>query len=90
MKYKAVELSSGKFSVGAGRNKYFSAHVYDTKIEADQAALIMSAQWYTAQAYEAMSKANKNSIEHFGVDRMSYKVYDPLTQTSSDIGDYYC
>ncbi len=45
MRYKPTELSDGKWAVGAGGSKYFSASVVDTEEEAKQEAYLYSYRW---------------------------------------------
>lgn len=45
MRYNPMELSDGKWAVGAGGSKYFSASVVDTEAEAKQEAYAYSYRW---------------------------------------------
>ena len=45
MKYKAGKLSNGNYAVMCG-SKYFTSTVTESKEEAEQKALKMSAIWY--------------------------------------------
>ena len=53
MKYKANQLSSGKWAVFANRKQYFTDTVRETKQEADAEALRQSAIWYRNMMDEA-------------------------------------
>jgi len=49
MKYKARQMSNGKFAVFAKGTQYFEATVRDTQEEADIQACIVSADWHRMQ-----------------------------------------
>jgi hypothetical protein len=49
MKYKAGELSNGKYAVFVNKGEYFVSTVVDTMQEAEILALEHSARWYQKQ-----------------------------------------
>ena len=49
MKYKACQLLTGEWAVAAPGRKFFTGTTTSDKEEAEERALIMSAQWYRDQ-----------------------------------------
>lgn len=64
MKYKAIELPSGKFAVGAGRKKYFPATECNTLTEAEEFAFIYSYRWH----WQKMDKLEDEFGAKYGHD----------------------
>ena len=56
MKYKAIKLETGRYAVGAGRNKYFPKTECDTFEEAEEYAYIYSYRWHWLKMDEMEDK----------------------------------
>lgn len=88
MKYRTVKISGQapveKWAVAASKGRHYADTVCDTRVDADEQAMLMSLRWYYDQARSVYDLLCKEYPSQYGDH---YANYDgPL----ADFGDLLC